>query len=249
MILSLCAFIRIIVGWLDLVIVTSILYTLSWLPKKWTENYLQKLYQYWCKTLVRALRVDLKLHQNNKYDLPTQFILIGNHPSVFEDVGVPSLFPYVHFLAKHEVRNWWFVGKISQAVGTFYVQRESKPDRERSRIELTQALKAGCSIGLYPEGGCKGRRIHLPFKYGVFDLSIQSGVPIVPLFLYYESQADFEWENQHILHKIWTIMCSQNRTAHYYVYDAISPSEFKSKEQFCDHMQNRYLEWQKQYLE
>ena len=45
------------------------------------------------------------------------------------------------------------------------------------------------------------------------------------------------------------IMRSQNKTVHYYVYDAIDPNQFESKEQFCDAIQNQYLAWQKQYLE
>lgn len=249
MILSLMAFLKYLIAWIDLVIITCIVYPISWLPQRFTQSYAQPLYQYWFNSFVRALGVNLKLHQKNKFPLPKQYILIGNHPSVFEDIGVPDLFPQVHFLAKDAVKNWWIVGKISQATGTFYVDRDSKIDRERSRNELAGALKSGISIGLYPEGGCKGRRIHLPFRRGIFDLSIQSKVPIVPLFLHYESQADFEWQDQHILYKLWMIMRSQNKTVHYYVYDAIDPAQFESKEQFCDAMQDQYLAWQKQYLE
>ncbi|CAF2233429.1 unnamed protein product, partial [Rotaria magnacalcarata] len=98
-------------------------------------------------------------------------------------------------------------------------------------------------------GGCKGRRIYLPFRYGVFELSIQSQVPIVPVFLHYESQVDFEWKNEHLLYKLWLIMRSQNRTANYYIYDAIDPKQFESKKAFCNYVQNCYLQWQKQYLD
>jgi 1-acyl-sn-glycerol-3-phosphate acyltransferase len=193
--------------------------------------------------------VNLKLHQKNTHPLPKQYILIGNHPSVFEDIGMPALFSHVHFLAKRAVKDWWIVGKISQTAGTFYVQREDKQDRNRSFNELAEALKQGHSLGLYPEGGCKGRRIHLPFRYGVFDLSIQTQVPIVPVFLHYEAQEDFEWQDQHILVKIGMIMRSQNRTVNYYVYDAVDPSQFASKDIFCEAMQNRYLTWQQRYLD
>jgi 1-acyl-sn-glycerol-3-phosphate acyltransferase len=44
-------------------------------------------------------------------------------------------------------------------------------------------------------------------------------------------------------------MTAQNRRANYYVYDAIDPKDFSSKETFCEHVQNLYLEWQKRYLD
>lgn len=248
MILTFFSILRWMIGWLDLLIITSIVYPLSYLPPHFTRFYFQPLYQYWASCFAKALGVQLKLHQKNIHTLPKQMILIGNHPSVFEDIGMSALFP-VHYLAKSAVKNWWIVGRISQATGTFYVNREDKIDRQRSFEELVQALKEGESIGLYPEGGCKGRRIYLPFRYGVFELSMQSRVPIVPVFLHYESQIDFEWQNEHLLYKLWQIMRSKNRTANYYIYDAIDPTQFESKEAFCNYVQNCYLAWQKRYLD
>jgi len=206
------------------------------------------LYPYWTKVFIRALGISLKLHQKNIAPIPKQFILIGNHPSVFEDIGMPALFP-VRYLAKNPIKNWWIVGKISQAAGTLYVRRYDKHDRHRALEDLAQALKEGYSVAVYPEGGCKGQRIYLPFHYGVFSLSLNTGVPILPVFLHYESQTDFTWNNEHILYKLWIILRSQNKTAHYYLYDAISPDAFESKEAFCDYVQNCYLNWQKRYLD
>ena len=247
MILSFLNFIRALLGWVDLILMTIGMYFLSFLPTPILGHWYRKLFRYWCWVFVRALRVDLKLHQKNKYPLPPQFILIGNHPSALEDVGVPALIDAT-FLAKQEVKDWWVVGRISKASCTFYFDRESKDSRKEALSILEQALKKGINIGIYPEGGCKGRRIFTPFRYGAFDLSLKSGVPIVPVFLHYESQADFEWQHQHLLLKLWQIMTSQNRRAHYYLYDAIDPKKFNSKEEYCQFLQDQYLKWQDEYL-
>ncbi len=61
------------------------------------------LFRFWCRSFARALGVDLRLHQKNTRALPKHYILIANHPSAFEDIGIPALFP-VHSLAKIEVR-------------------------------------------------------------------------------------------------------------------------------------------------
>ncbi len=248
MILSLFSFIRLMIGLVDLILITVVAYTLSFLPTKYRQYWYRSLFRYWCWVFIRALRVDLFLHQKNQHDLPKQYILISNHPSAFEDLGMSALFN-THYLAKIEMKDWWILGRISQAAGTIYVQRESKESRQMATDTLHQALEDGLNVGIYPEGGCKGRRIFLPFRYGAFDLSIQTGVPIIPVFLHYEAQQEFEWQFQHLLYKLWMILRSQNRRANYYVYDAIDPKQFTSKEEYCVHVQNLYLEWQKRYMD
>ncbi len=248
MILSLLTLLRFLIGLFDLIAMTALLYLLSFIPKKYLGKWYRKLFRYWCWVFIRALRVELFLHQKNIQPLPEHYMLMGNHPSAFEDLGMSALFD-VYFLAKIEVKDWWLVGRISQAVGTFYVERDSKDSRIAAQETLKQALSEKANVGLYPEGGCKGRRIFIPFRYGGFEVAMQTGVPIVPVFLHYEAQEDFEWQNQHLLYKLWMILTSQNRRANYYVYDAINPADFPTKEVLCEHVQNLYLHWQKRYLE
>lgn len=248
MILFLFRILRTLIGLIDLVLLWLVLYTCSFLPKRVIKPFYRKLFHYWCKIFVDGFGVELKLHQKNRRDLPKQYIVISNHPSCFEDVGMPALFPS-RFLAKQEVRHWWLVGRIAVAADTLFFNRECKDDRKAASDLMITALNQGDNIGLYPEGGCKGRRIHTPFRYGIFEISLKTNVPIMPVFLHYESQEDFEWQNQHLLHKMWTIFTSSNRTANYYVFDAIYPSQFQNKEDYCNYVQDLYLNWQKQYLD
>lgn len=246
---SIAQFILTTLKWLDFVLATTLLYLLAFLPGQWTQAWYPSLFQKWCWVFIRALGVELKLHQKNLHPLPQQFILIGNHPSAFEDLGMPALFR-ARFLAKEELKQWWILGRLSVATRTLYVKRESPESRKQAREALIKALKKGESVALYPEGGCKGRRIHLPFQYGGFDASLKTGVPILPVFLHYEAQETFEWRAQEsLLHKLWEIFRSPNKTVHYYVFDALDPAGFGTKEEFCEYVQNLYLQWQAQYLE
>lgn len=251
MLISLFNLLRALVGIIDLVILTVIMYLLSFIPKKlWGGRYnlFHKLFRYWCHVFIRALRVNLFCHQKFIKPLPKQYILIGNHPSCLEDIGMPALFD-ARFLAKIEVKDWFIVGKISEAANTLYVKRECRNSRKDASESILKALNEGDSIGLYPEGGCKGRRIYTPFRYGAFDLAIKSGVPILPVFLHHEAQQDFEWQNQHLLYKLWMIFTAVNRRVNYYVYDAIDPKNFTSAKELCEHVEQLYLDWQKKYLD
>lgn len=236
-------------NWLELSLFTLLLYALAYLPRAITKHFYSRLFYSWCRSFTRALGVDLRLHQKNINAIPEQYILVANHPSAFEDIGVPALFN-VHPLAKMGVRNWFLLGKISEAAGTLFVKRDSKESRRAVVDQLIQKLEQGESVVIFPEGGCKGRRIFEEFQYGAFDISIRTGVPILPVFLHYEAQDTFEWRDpQVLLDKFWHFMTSQNNKANYYVYDAIDPKHFKDKKEFSSHVLSKFLEWQKRYLD
>ncbi|MDH4274585.1 MAG: 1-acyl-sn-glycerol-3-phosphate acyltransferase [Gammaproteobacteria bacterium] len=242
-------FTKFIILWLDFILLTMVLYLLTFFPKRVLDLFYPRLFRFWCKVFVHALGVDLRLHQKNRYALPARYLLIANHPSAFEDIGIPALFP-VYSLAKVEVRDWWFAGRISWAAGTLYVQRESRESRKAAADQIGHALLAGKNIALYPEGGCKGRRLHSEFKHGAFDISLRTGIPIVPVFLHYEAQDDFEWRDpQTLLHKLWHFMRTVNSRVNYYVFDAIDPKQFKDKDEYNQYVYKLYLQWQAKYLE
>lgn len=235
--------------WLDFILLTLLMYLVAWLPSSFHGKFYFHMFQRWSRAFVRALDVDLKIHQKNLKPIPEQYILIANHPSAFEDIGIPALFE-VHSLAKIEVKKWWIVGKISEAAGTVYVKRDSKSSRNDALETMIEELKQGKNIALYPEGGCKGRRIFESFRYGAFDMSLKTGIPVLPVFLHYETQDDFEWRDpQTLIEKLYHFMKSENRTANYYVYDAIDPSKFKNKEEFTEYTWVLYKKWQEKYLE
>lgn len=235
--------------WFEVSVFTLIMYALSWLPRIFTGRYYHTLSRIWCQYLIRALGVDLRLHQKNQHDIPQQFILIANHPSALEDFAIPALFD-VYPLGKEGVRHWYFIGRMAERAEAIFVKRDDSSSRRAALESLIAAVDGGRNIAIFPEGGCMGRRIYSSFQTGAFDISIQTGIPVLPLFLHYEAQELFEWHAPHtLLHKFWHYMTAQNNRANYYVYDAISPEGFTDKEVFAEHVRNQYLEWQKRYLD
>ena len=236
-------------GWIELLALTALLYPLAFLPPRFGGRpWYRRLFRLWCLAWVDALGVDLRLHQKNRSPLPGQYILVANHPSAFEDIGIPALFP-VNSLAKMEVRRWPVTGRIAAAAGTFFVQRESRTSRKQAMETLLRALEQGYSLAIYPEGGIKGKRLHLPFRHGVFELSLRSGVPILPVFLHYEAQEDFHWSRELLPVKLFQIMRSRNNRAHYYQHDLYHPEAFDDKETYCRRVQDDFLRWQEKYLD
>lgn len=246
--LPMLRFLRKTIGWIDFLGFTALLYLLSWLP--WRGKHpVAYLFHPWCRAFVRALDVDLRLHQKNLQTLPRRYILIANHPSAFEDIGIPALFGVVS-LAKLQVQDWFIVGRISRAAGTLYVDRDDAASRQQSIQTMVDAVNAGKNIALYPEGGCKGRRLHTEFKSGAFDVSMRTGVPILPVFLHYEAQEDFEWQPPWTLpDKIRHMATAVNNRANFYVYDPLDPKDYADKYAMKAAAYEMYRRWNAQYLE
>ncbi|MBX2825999.1 MAG: 1-acyl-sn-glycerol-3-phosphate acyltransferase [Gammaproteobacteria bacterium] len=231
---------------IEFVLLTLVLYLLSFLPTRFLEGFYERLFYFWARVFVRALDVDVRLHQHYAGKLPEHYIVIANHPSAFEDIGLPSLFN-ASSVAKEGVRHWFMVGRISVAAGTIFLKRDDKSSRAAAGDAIAEALRDGRNIAIYPEGGCFGRRIN-PFLYGIFGISLETGVPIIPVFIHYEAQHSFEWQGQTLPQKIWQILTARNRTANFHVYEPFRPQDFDDRETFCATVHGHYLHWQEVHL-
>jgi 1-acyl-sn-glycerol-3-phosphate acyltransferase len=239
--------IRVLVGWLDLALHTFVMWALALLPRCWTTHWYPGLFPAWCRSFVRALRVDLRLHQHQRTPLPQRYLLVANHPSAFEDIGIPALFP-VDSLAKEAVRDWWVVGRIAERAGTIFVQRSDKPSRREAADRIVHELLRGRCVAIYPEGGCQGRRLARRFHYGAFDIARRAGVPVVPVFIHYEAQECFEWLQQSLPRKILEIATAPNRRAHYHVFEPFWPEDYEGVCHFHDVVYAQYLSWQRRFI-
>jgi 1-acyl-sn-glycerol-3-phosphate acyltransferase len=246
--LTLLHLLRRAVALADFLAFTLLLFGLALLP--WPGRHpVARLFRPWCRAFVRALDVDLRLHQHNLRPLPERYILIANHPSAFEDIGIPALFPVVS-LAKLQVQDWFVVGRIARAAGTLFVDRDDAASRQQAVETMVAAVAAGHNIALYPEGGCKGRRLYPEFKSGAFDVAMRSGVPILPVFLHYEAQEDFEWQSPWTLpQKLWHMASSRNRHVHYHVFDVLDPKDYADKYALKAAAYERFRSWNARYLE
>jgi 1-acyl-sn-glycerol-3-phosphate acyltransferase len=235
-------------GWIELAAFTLLMFLLSYLPTGWRGNWYRRWFQIWCRTWVHALGVELRLHHKNLQPLPERFILVANHPSSFEDIGIPALFD-VDCLAKQEVGDWFMVGRISAAAGTIFVRRESAESRRLAADTIAARLAAGRNIALYPEGGIKGPRLQESFRYGAFSIALQTGIPIVPVYLHYEAQHDFHWGRHSLIDNIRNIMGAANSRANYYLFDAVDPADFDDKVSYSNYLHRQYEAWQTRFLD
>lgn len=231
----------------DFLVMTVIAWLLTFLPKKCIAGWYGVVFRSWCRSFCQALGASMHVHQHYAGRLPTHYILIANHPSAFEDIGIPALFP-VTSLAKIEVRDWFVFGRISAAAGTLYVRREERESRQAALAAMIEWVRSGRNLAIYPEGGCHGRRLFARFQRGAFAASIASGVPIVPVFIEYEAQESFEWQGQTLVQVILQMARAPNRRVNLHVFDPLQPASYVDEIGMREATYALYKNWDQRFL-
>ena len=138
--------------------------------------------RFWGRFVVNLLGIRLRVTGREKIDLDRNYIYVSNHLSQL-DIPVtlaanPALFK---FLAKQEAARIPVVGYALRKI-YFLVDRSSAQSRAASIATLRDAVKGGASVHLYVEGSRnRGPRLLGEFQNGAFQLSAQTGVPLMVL--------------------------------------------------------------------
>ena len=112
-------------------------------------------------------------------------LLISNHISWLDIMAVNGAFPG-RFVAKDDVAKWPVVGYLATQAQTVYVSRNKGTKGNTAKIAtVTEALKNGDTVTIFPEGtSTEGYEI-LPFKPSFFQTAYDAGVPIIPMLCRY----------------------------------------------------------------
>jgi 1-acyl-sn-glycerol-3-phosphate acyltransferase len=94
-------------------------------------------------------------------DRPT--LLLANHSSWTDIIAIGSVAD-VTFVAKSEIRNWFFVGFMASLQRTLYVDRRKRGDTGRASHEMGKRLADGGAVLLFAEGQSDVGTHVLPFR-------------------------------------------------------------------------------------
>lgn len=111
---------------------------------------------------------------------------VVNHISWVDIAVVGGLMP-AGFLAKSEVQHWPIVGWLAARSGTLFIRRGAIDGAKDAVTQITNHLKAGRRIILFPEGSTTSGDGVRPFHPRLFASAINAGVPIQPIAMRYFS--------------------------------------------------------------
>jgi 1-acyl-sn-glycerol-3-phosphate acyltransferase len=139
-------------------------------------------------------------------------LLICNHLS-WLDITCLHAARHVRFVSKSDVKHWPVIGTLSTGSGTLYIERERRRDALRVVHHMTEALRQGDLIGVFPEGTTSDGRGLLPFHANLLQAAISSGAPVLPAALRFAdaatgetSQAPRYIDDDNLLTSLWNTL-------------------------------------------
>lgn len=145
--------------------------------------------QRWAERMLNLLGISLTVQGTPPAHGP--MLVICNHLSWLDILAIHAA-RHVRFVSKSVVRHWPLIGPMSTAAGTLYIERERRRDAVRVVHHMTEALRKGDVIAVFPEGTTSDGHGLLPFHANLLQAAISSGAPVQPAALRFADAATGE---------------------------------------------------------
>ncbi|MGI5125337.1 lysophospholipid acyltransferase family protein [Pseudonocardia sp. CA-107938] len=107
-------------------------------------------------------------------------LVVANHLSWIDVVALGAVSP-VRLLAKREVRGWPVIGGLAARTGALFVDRAGLRALPVTVAETAAALRAGATVGVFPEGTTWCGAAAGTFRRAPFQAAIDAAVPVRPV--------------------------------------------------------------------
>ena len=135
---------------------------------------------WWSGKLLRVLGVRL---ESPGPQAPAPRLITANHISWLDIAAMHAVMPEARFVSKADIAAWPLVGSLATAVGTLYIERASKRDALRVVHKTAEALAAGETVAVFPEGTTGPGYPLLPLHGNLLQAAISTHTPLQPVVL------------------------------------------------------------------
>jgi 1-acyl-sn-glycerol-3-phosphate acyltransferase len=136
--------------------------------------------QLWASRMLQILGIALVV--NGTPPVAGPVLLVANHIS-WLDILVMHAARHCRFVSKSAVRSWPLIGRLATGAGTLYIQRESRRDAGRLVEQMSESLRNGDVVAVFPEGTTGDGRAILPFYGNLLQSAIKAPAPVQPVGL------------------------------------------------------------------
>jgi 1-acyl-sn-glycerol-3-phosphate acyltransferase len=177
----------------------------------------QLLLREWTRQMLRILNVELVVQGTPPDRGPV--LQLANHMSWLDILVMNAAHP-TRFVSKADARHWPLLGTLVTAAGTLYIERENRRDAMRVVHRMTDRLREGDILSVFPEGTTGDGRSLLPFHANLLQAAISANAPVVPVALrFVDSRTGAPHDapvyvgDTTLIGSIWTTLCASHLRA------------------------------------
>lgn len=136
--------------------------------------------RWWSAGMLRHLGMELYVQGSFA---PGPKLIVINHVSWLDIMAVHAVCPEARFVSKADVKRWPVIRHLVDSADTLYIERERHRDAMRVVHQVVDALRAGHSVAVFPEGTTGTGPQLLPFHGNLLQAAITSEVHVQPVVL------------------------------------------------------------------
>jgi 1-acyl-sn-glycerol-3-phosphate acyltransferase len=168
--------------------------------------------QAWSLEMLAALAIKLIVRGQPAVIGPV--LMVANHISWLDITSLHAA-RFCRFVSKADIKKWPVIGTLATGVGTLFIERESRRDAMRVVQHMTERLREGDVIGVFPEGTTSDGRSLLPFHANLFQAAIAADAPVQPVALQFIDQATGQpsfapcyIDDDTLVSSVWRTLCA-----------------------------------------
>ena len=139
----------------------------------------------WARSILFVSGIHVHVNGLENLNVDGSCILMPNHQSNFDIPVLLGCLPIqFRWLAKAELFKIPIFGRGMRGCGYISIDRSNRKSAFQSLAEAAAKIRNGVSVLIFPEGTRSWDGRILPFKKGGFVLSVDAGVPIVPIVIF-----------------------------------------------------------------
>lgn len=177
----------------------------------------QLLLREWTRQMLRILNVELVVQGSPPERGP--LLQMANHVSWLDILVMNAAHPS-RFVSKADAKHWPLLGTLVTGAGTLYIERENRRDAMRVVHRMTDRLREGDILSVFPEGTTSDGRSLLPFHANLFQAAISANVAVMPVALrFVDSRTGAPHDapvyvgDTTLIRSIWTTLCASHLRA------------------------------------
>jgi len=148
-------------------------------------NFFSKTASFYSKLLLAAFGINPR-HRNiqNLSKRHTNYLIVSNHLSYLDIFIIFSHIPSV-FIANSELNEQFLLGTITRYGGGVFVERRNRTELSKEIEFVSNLLKEGFNVVLFPEATTSNGDGILPFKNPFLTCAIRANVDVLPICIKY----------------------------------------------------------------